>query len=350
MGSLALNGQVIPSNFPVQTAPDTSNFEVYSQKGGVLSRTNQYYLKSYFDQDLSLSNDTLYISKRDADGWVYLGGLYQTLSASGDTITLSDGGGSVVVSGGGGSQTLSISNDSLTISGGNTVVLPRYATSDGTTITGNGAVTPLSVPTGGITTTQILDATIATSDIADDAVTYDKIQNVTSGRLLGRSTAGAGSVQEITVGSGLQLSGGTLSATSSGSDIQFIDFVGGWKFVYQGTSFPVVVGSSGVYTITIPSGTKLLSFRVAGGASLLSGGGDISITLTWSGLSVNNNEVDALFPAITIIETTSANNIQLNNQGSGYQITHPTVGSGSTTTVITGLSGIGNFHIMGKVY
>lgn len=37
-----------------------------------------------------------------------------------------------------------------------------------------------------------------------------------TGRLLGRSTAGAGATEEITVGSGLSLSGGTLSASGGG--------------------------------------------------------------------------------------------------------------------------------------
>lgn len=56
-----------------------------------------------------------------------------------------------------------------------------------------------NVPTGGITTTQILDGTIATADIANSAVTYAKIQNVSAtSRFLGRITAGAGVVEELT--------------------------------------------------------------------------------------------------------------------------------------------------------
>lgn len=49
--------------------------------------------------------------------------------------------------------------------------------------------------------------------IANDAVTYAKIQNVTDARLLGRSAGSAGDVQEITVGTGLLLSGGALTNT-----------------------------------------------------------------------------------------------------------------------------------------
>ena len=52
---------------------------------------------------------------------------------------------------------------------------------------------------GGITATQLATDAVETVKIADDAVTYAKIQNVTAtDRLLGRSTAGAGVVEEIT--------------------------------------------------------------------------------------------------------------------------------------------------------
>ena len=60
--------------------------------------------------------------------------------------------------------------------------------------------------------------TVGTSDIDADAVTYAKIQNVSAtARLLGRATAGAGDVEEITLGTNLSLSGTTLNATSGGS-------------------------------------------------------------------------------------------------------------------------------------
>ena len=39
-----------------------------------------------------------------------------------------------------------------------------------------------------------------------------------TGKLIGRSTAGAGVMEEITIGSGLSLSAGTLSATGTASD------------------------------------------------------------------------------------------------------------------------------------
>lgn len=63
------------------------------------------------------------------------------------------------------------------------------------------------------------DVTGATAlTIANDAVTYGKMQNVSAAsRLLGRGSAGgSGDVEELSVGSGLSLSGTTLSATGGG--------------------------------------------------------------------------------------------------------------------------------------
>jgi len=52
--------------------------------------------------------------------------------------------------------------------------------------------------------------------IANNAVTFAKIQNISTANLLGRSTAGTGNVEQISVGTGLTLSGGTLSSTVVG--------------------------------------------------------------------------------------------------------------------------------------
>ena len=48
------------------------------------------------------------------------------------------------------------------------------------------------VTTGGIT-----DATIATADIADDAVTVDKIQNFGQNQIAGRIASGTGNLQGL---------------------------------------------------------------------------------------------------------------------------------------------------------
>lgn len=48
-----------------------------------------------------------------------------------------------------------------------------------------------------------------------DAVTFGKIQNITTSRILGRTTASSGDIEEITVGAGLTLSSGSLSLTAN---------------------------------------------------------------------------------------------------------------------------------------
>jgi len=53
----------------------------------------------------------------------------------------------------------------------------------------------------------------AQANVPDTAITYSKIQNVTASRVLGRGSASAGPPQELTVGTGLSLTGTTLSAT-----------------------------------------------------------------------------------------------------------------------------------------
>lgn len=64
----------------------------------------------------------------------------------------------------------------------------------------------------------VADNTISTAKVQNDAITYAKIQNVTDVRLLGRSAGSAGDAQEITVGAGLSLAAGALSASGGASD------------------------------------------------------------------------------------------------------------------------------------
>jgi hypothetical protein len=79
-----------------------------------------------------------------------------------------------------------------------------------------------SVAGGGISDGDKGDITVSSSGtvwtVDNDAVTYAKIQNVSAAsRLLGRGSAGgSGDVEEITIGSGLSLSGTTLSASGGG--------------------------------------------------------------------------------------------------------------------------------------
>jgi len=110
-----------------------------------------------------------------------------------------------------------VDGGSITL-GSQSVPLPSLYAQVNQTIVGNGSGTSAS-PVALTTTDLILTATtvnintsaVTTAKIADSNVTYAKIQNVADARLLGRSQGAAGVVQELTVGSGLTLSGGSLT-------------------------------------------------------------------------------------------------------------------------------------------
>ena len=84
------------------------------------------------------------------------------------------------------------------------------AASDGEVLRRSGT----SIGFGQIATGGITDSAVTAVKIADTNVTYAKIQNVPTGTILGRSTAGAGSLEELTLGSGLSLASGVLSGTA----------------------------------------------------------------------------------------------------------------------------------------
>jgi hypothetical protein len=77
---------------------------------------------------------------------------------------------------------------------------------------GNASGVPTAVTLSGDVTNSAGAVTIA-----NDAVTYAKMQNVSAAsKLLGRGDSGSGDVQEITLGTGLTMSGTTLNASGGG--------------------------------------------------------------------------------------------------------------------------------------
>lgn len=114
-----LMGQVRPDQFTEETNPTNANFEVYSQKNGVPRRAQLDSLRRYFDQDLTLSGDTLYLSKVTTDDNVFLGIYRDTIDVSGSDLI--------------------VNGDTLGLGGISTVIV------DNQSITGNGADTAIAV-------------------------------------------------------------------------------------------------------------------------------------------------------------------------------------------------------------
>ena len=133
-----------------------------------------------------------------------------------------------------GNQTITLSGDAsgsgataITVTlGSNVVSDAKFRQSAGLSVVGRSAnttgnVADITAGTDGHVLrrsgTTVGFGQVATAGITDAAVTYAKIQNITTARLLGRSTAGAGVAEEISIGSGLLLSAGVLSSTATGT-------------------------------------------------------------------------------------------------------------------------------------
>lgn len=168
-----------------------------------------------------------------------------TLSAS--TLNLL-GTPSVDVTGSVDGGTLSVADGSLTLS--------KFAPITGNRLIGNGnsvsaypaelSSTDLAFTT---TTVNVATGAITETKLGARAATFAKIQAIGTGKLLGRTTASSGDIEELTVGSGLTLSSGTLTNgilryTTTAKDIPAIGAASqAVQWLTSATELPAVTGS-----------------------------------------------------------------------------------------------------------
>ncbi len=128
---------------------------------------------------------------------------------------------------------------------------------------------------------------IATTGLANSAVTFAKMQNIATSRVLGRSTAAAGAIEELTLGAGLSLTAGVLnvSDTTDNDVVGGLSCAGGDVAKYNGSAW-VCQGTASANTVstliardvsgnfTAGSGTYTTSIKVTDGAA----GGQVTIS------------------------------------------------------------------------
>ena len=173
------------------------------------------------------------------------------------------------------------------------------------TVSGGGGITALAGDvaasgTGSVAATIQANA-VTTSKINNSAVTYAKLQDIsTNNRLLGRATAGAGVAEEIQLGSGLSFAGTTLNTVSNGTVTGVTS--GNSYITVTGTTAPVVTANVGTSTNTLATGDDS---RITG--ALQRSGGTMSGAINMGAQDITN---------VGNIAMASSKNIQISNQSS----------------------------------
>ena len=141
--------------------------------------------------------------------------------------------------------TLSVADGSLTLSKFAPITANRLVGS------GNSSSYPLELSstdlTFGASTVNVATGAITETKLGARAATFAKVQAIDTGKLLGRTTASSGDIEQLSVGTGLTLSGGTLSN-------------GILRYTTSSKSIPVITsGSQAVQWLTTSSELPSLS-------------------------------------------------------------------------------------------
>ena len=150
--------------------------------------------------------------------------------------------------------------------------------------TGSAAVLDFTIPKGDPGDPGPSGVATATAPLTYDSATQTLSTSMSTNRLLGRFSAGTGVAQQISIGTNLTLSGGTLSAPAFST----------WADV-NGATTTTGTGTNGTTTLTVASGSGIANGDylagpgIIGGTKVASGGGTTTLTtdLNLSGTTTN---------------------------------------------------------------
>lgn len=180
-----------------------------------------------------------------------------------------------------------------------------------------------------------------TASVIDDSITYAKIQNIATSKLLGRATAGTGDLEPITLGTGLSFAGTTLNVTngesttaSNGLTLSGVDVKLGGTLTEDTT----ILGSTFSYLLfgyneySIIAGTGQVQFTTSGDFN-------VSAAVSTIGASTNIVLTAPNYNIISIPAKTSETEIIYVDSTTG-KLAKGTPSAGlSALTISTGLSG-----------